>query len=118
MSEPSPAETVVVATFQAKPGRGVELLAEFSELSTEVLRDEPGTLRFALYVEPDSDPLRLTLIEKYASPAAFQAHLDGVLVGYLPRLRDLLASGPDPVVLKPAELTLTVDDTHAARLRI
>src|SRR5687768_9783540 len=40
------------------------------------LRDEPGTLRFDLYEDPDQ-PGRFYLIEAYADEAAFEAHTKG-----------------------------------------
>ncbi|GHF63959.1 hypothetical protein FHX82_003130 [Amycolatopsis bartoniae] len=58
-------------------------------------------------------PIRFDLRSSRSTPLPPRSkHLDGALVGHLP------ASGPDPVVLKPAELTITVDDTDTARLRI
>ncbi|WP_165495258.1 putative quinol monooxygenase [Actinomadura roseirufa] len=111
-------EIVVIARMQAKQGRGTELLALFSELVPEVLRGEPGTLRYAFYVEPGSDPLRVTVIEKYASRAALEAHGAGTLSTYLPRLIDLIDGAPETVELHPAALEVSVGRAEAARLSI
>ncbi|MFI6047380.1 putative quinol monooxygenase [Nocardia sp. NPDC051321] len=111
-------EIVVIASLQAKPGLGTELLALLSELIPRVLSSEPGLQRYAVYVEPDSDPLRLTVIEKYAAETDLAAHNGGVLTDYLPRLLDLVDPAPHTVELRPAPLTLSVSETDAARLTI
>ncbi|MBB1157093.1 MULTISPECIES: putative quinol monooxygenase [Amycolatopsis] len=111
-------EIVVVARLQAKLGRGAELLALFSELVPEVLRDEPDTLRYAFYVEPGSEPLRVTVVEKYPSRTALDAHNTGVLTKYLPRLLELLDGAPEPVELRPAELAFSASAADAARLSL
>ncbi|MFD3563825.1 putative quinol monooxygenase [Streptomyces sp. NPDC058686] len=116
--EPSMSEIVVIARLQAKRGCGAELLELFSELVPQVLGSEPGTLLYAFYVEPDSDPLRVTVVEKYASHAAQLAHGSGTLTAYLPRLLDLVDGAPDTVELRPAELTVSVGAADAARLSI
>ncbi|MFD5700289.1 putative quinol monooxygenase [Streptomyces lasiicapitis] len=116
--EPSMSEIVVIARLQAKHGRGPELLQLFSELAPQVLDSEPGTLRYAFYVEPDSDPLRVTVVEKYASRAAHEAHGTGVLTAYLPQLLDLLDGAPDIVELRQAPLAVSVGEAEAARLSI
>lgn len=55
----------------------------------------PEALRYAFYVEPDSDPLRVTVVEKYPSRDALDAHNTGVLTKYLPRLLELLDGAPE-----------------------
>ncbi|MFE9577215.1 putative quinol monooxygenase [Nocardia sp. NPDC006044] len=111
-------EVVVIATLQAKPERGAELLALLAELVPPVLREEPGLQRYAFYVEPGADPLRVTVIEKYAADADLEAHNSGVLVDYLPRLLELVDPAPQTVELRPAQLAVTVSETDAARLTI
>lgn len=111
-------EIVIIARLQAKPGRGAEMLALFSELAPAVLRDEPDTLRYAFYVEPGSDPLRVTVVEKYPSRAALDAHNTGVLTKYLPRLLELLDGAPETVELRPADLAVSVSADDAARLSL
>ncbi|GAA5099966.1 putative quinol monooxygenase [Nocardia iowensis] len=111
-------EIVVIATLQAKPGRGAELLALLSALIPPVLRSEPGLERYAFYVEQGCDPLRVTVIEKYASGTDLTAHNSGVVAGYLPRLLDLVDPAPHTIELRPAPLTFTVSETDAARLTI
>ncbi|MBD3006461.1 antibiotic biosynthesis monooxygenase [Streptomyces antimycoticus] len=111
-------EIVVVGHLQAKPGRGADLLSLFSELVPRVLREEPEVLRYAFYVEPDRDPLRVTVVEKYASRAAAEAHNAGALAEYLPLLLDLLDGPPDTVELSPADLAISVGEADAARLSI
>ncbi|MFD2468849.1 putative quinol monooxygenase [Amycolatopsis silviterrae] len=108
-------EIVVLARLQAKPGLGTELLALFSELVPEVLRTEPETLRYAFYVEPDSEPLRVTVVEKYPTRAALDAHNTGVLTTYLPKLLELLDGAPETVELRPAELAVS---DHTGRLSL
>ncbi|WP_158605610.1 putative quinol monooxygenase [Amycolatopsis panacis] len=112
-------ELVVIAQLRAKPGQGPELLSLLSDLAAEVLRTEPGTLRYAFLVEPDTDPLRVTVIEGYASRAAADAHNTGVLTNYLPRLLELLDVAPVTVELQPAEMKVSTDDEAAvARLSV
>jgi quinol monooxygenase YgiN len=91
-------EIVVIGHLRAKPGRAADLLALLSELIPPVLNSEPGLQRYAFYVEPESDPLRVTVIEKYATSTDLPA--------------------PDTVELRPAPLTLTVSETDATRLTI
>ncbi|MEV0118437.1 putative quinol monooxygenase [Streptomyces sp. NPDC050844] len=116
--EPPMSEIVVIARLQAKRGCGAELLELFSELAPQVLSREPGTLRYAFYVEQNSDPLRVTVVEKYASRAAHDAHGAGVLTAYLPKLLDLVDGAPDTVELQPAALAVSVGEADAARLSI
>ncbi|ANY06847.1 putative quinol monooxygenase [Pseudonocardia sp. HH130630-07] len=112
------AETVVVVRLRARPGRGEELRALLGELATRVLQEEPRTLRYAFYTEPGSDPVRITVVEQYASPADRAAHDAGVLVEYLPRLLELVDPAPEVVVLEPADLPVRADPAAAARLRL
>lgn len=116
--EPTVSEVLVIASLQAKPERGAELLALLAELIPPVLHSEPGLQRYAFYVEPGTDPLRVTVIEKYAAEADLEAHNSGVLVDYLPRLLDLVDPAPHTVELRPASLAVTVSDGDAARLSI
>ncbi|MBU3067807.1 antibiotic biosynthesis monooxygenase [Nocardia sp. NEAU-G5] len=106
-------EIIVIASLHAKPGRGADLLALLSELIPPVLRSEPNLQRYAFYVEPGSDPLHVTVIEKYASKADMDAHNSGVLTGYLPRLLDLVDPAPHTVELHPAPLTITAGAADA-----
>ncbi|WP_338772755.1 antibiotic biosynthesis monooxygenase [Nocardia vulneris] len=111
-------EIVVIASLQAKAGRGADLLALLSELAPRVLHTEPQLQRYAFYVEPDSDPLRVTVIEKYATRADQAAHDSGVLTEYLPRLLDLVDPAPHTIELHPAPLTVEVSAADAARLTV
>ncbi len=111
-------EFIVIANLQAKPGRADDLLALLSELATEVLRTEPELQRYAFYVEPGSDPLRVTVIEKYPAKSVQDAHNNGVLVDYLPRLLELVESEMPLVELQPAPLNVSVGAADAARLSI
>jgi quinol monooxygenase YgiN len=98
---------VAVAHLQAKPGRGPDLLALFGELVPEVVRTEPETIRYEVFVPLDADqqePLQVTVIEEYASREAADAHLNGVQRDYLPRLVELLAAPPNVVALRAADL--------------
>ncbi len=116
--EPTLSEIVVLASLQAKAGRGAELLALLSELAPRVLHTEPQLQRYAFYVEPDSDPLRVTVIEKYATRADLVAHDNGVLTEYLPRLLDLVDPAPRTIELHPAPLTVEVSAVDVARLTV
>ncbi|MCQ8835475.1 putative quinol monooxygenase [Streptomyces malaysiensis] len=108
-------EVIVLARLQAKPGHGPDLLSLLSDLAGEVMDTEPETLRYAILAEPSSEPLQITVIERYASRAAAEAHDTGVLTKYLPELLDLLDVPPSTVELQPAGLAVSVDD---GRLRI
>jgi quinol monooxygenase YgiN len=116
--EPTLSEIVVIARLQAATGRGPELLDLLAELAPQVLRTEPDTLRYALYVESGADPLRVVVIEKYRSRAGADAHNSGVLSEYLPRLLDLLDGAPDVVELHAADLAVSLGDVDAERLSI
>ncbi len=60
----------------AQAGKESELL-EFLQWDAEVaVSDEPGTLRFDVYVVPD-EPDSFYLYEMYASDEAFERHRDG-----------------------------------------
>ncbi|PXX58127.1 quinol monooxygenase YgiN [Nocardia tenerifensis] len=111
-------DIVVLASLQAKPGRGDELLALLAELVPPILRSEPDLHRYAFYIEPGSDPLRVTVIEKYASAAAKEVHDNGALTDYLPRLLDLIDPAPQVVELRPAPLVVDLGEDEAARLTI
>lgn len=99
-------EIVLIANLQAKPGRGSELLELFAELTTEVLATEPDTLRYALLVVPNSEPLKGMVIEKYASAEAVRAHERGALARYWSQMAELLSGDPEVVTLIPAQLPL------------
>lgn len=65
---------VLYAEFTAKPGHEAEtsrLILEFAD----VVRQEPGNLRFEVYVRSD-DTSRFFVFEQYRDEAAFQAHLN------------------------------------------
>ncbi len=58
----------------------------------EVVRAEPGNLRFEAYVEPDTGAL--VVVERYADADAFQAHLsDPANAEFNGRLADVLGGG-------------------------
>lgn len=94
-------EIVALAHLQARRGAGPALLDLLAGLSAEVMTTEPETLRYAFLTESGSDPLRVTVVERYPSRAAHDAHRTGVLTEYLPALLDLLDGAPHTVELTP-----------------
>jgi quinol monooxygenase YgiN len=73
----------VIVTMRIKPGRMGEFLAACGELRPQVLA-EPGCLAYDYTrdtasprdPQPQLDPDRITLIERWASPGALKAHLE------------------------------------------
>jgi quinol monooxygenase YgiN len=82
------ASVVLVVEFTARPDTLDELRERLLRL-VALTRTEDGCLRYDLHGHPD-DPLRLTFVEEWASPAAHAAH-DGTdwvrdIREHLPRL--------------------------------
>ena len=73
-SEPEPsAEVTILVTLRAKPGRGSEL-EQAAVGFVEATRQLEGALGSTLY-RSSSDPLTLTLVERFAGPEAFSRHM-------------------------------------------
>ncbi len=69
----SETEIAILAQFTAKPGQAEALRAAIYDVMGKTLA-EPGCRRFVLYQSVD-DPNLLSVIEKFASQADFDAHL-------------------------------------------
>ncbi|MGV8908568.1 MAG: putative quinol monooxygenase [Propionicimonas sp.] len=71
-NETASAQIDLIATIEVRPHvlpAAVALLLKYGE----VVRAEPGNLRFEAYRDRDSGSL--VIVERYDSPAAFDAHL-------------------------------------------
>lgn len=81
----------LIATIEVPPDRlaaASQLLVEYGE----VVRAEPGNLRFETYT--DADTGALVVVERYADAAAFQAHLtDPANATFNGRLGEVLGGG-------------------------
>lgn len=66
------ASVVLLVEFTARPDTVEELRERLLRLVV-LTRAEDGCLRYDLHSHPD-DPLRLTFVEEWASPAAHAAH--------------------------------------------
>ncbi len=66
-------EIAIVAQFTAKEGCAQDLLAAIYDVQGKTLA-EPGCLRFVLH-QGVEDPTTMTVVEKFASQAAFDSHL-------------------------------------------
>lgn len=64
----------VIATVQAKPGKGAELEADFKSYAEQVKANEPGTLLYTLNRSRE-DPDTFYAIEIYQDDAAVAAHM-------------------------------------------
>jgi quinol monooxygenase YgiN len=64
----------VIATVQAKPGRGAELEADFRAWAEVVKEKEPGTLQYTLSRSRESPDLFYAL-ETYRDQAAVDVHM-------------------------------------------
>lgn len=70
----SETEVAVIAQFTAKEGMAEELRAALHHAIGLGLCNEPGCKRLILY-QCVEDPKVMTVIEKFADQAAFEAHL-------------------------------------------
>lgn len=70
----SEVQVAVIAQFTAKEGMVEELRAALHDAIKLGLTNEPGCLRLILY-QCVEDPRVMTVIEKFADQAAFEAHL-------------------------------------------
>ena len=90
----------VVVTMMIKEGHLQDFLAVCAEVRPKVLK-EPGCQAYDYYRDAPWPPAapkpveshRLTLLERWDSPAALQAHLDTPhMKGFASRVKDLRAS--------------------------
>ena len=92
---PETNQVVVVATMKIRPERKDEVRAALIRQVERVHAEEPGALLFAAHESAD----RLTLIEKWDSPQALQAHVAGDAIA---ESRAVL----EPSLLEPAEIQI------------
>jgi quinol monooxygenase YgiN len=86
---------IVVATFEAAPGRADELVAVLSTVIPEV-HAEDGCELYSLHRDGDL----LVIIEKWTSRDALAVHSGGAaLAGLGPRMQGLVAGAPNVVRL-------------------
>jgi quinol monooxygenase YgiN len=97
----------VIATIHTAPGRRDDFLAAFSQLAPDV-RAEVGCIEYGPAVDldtPVSQPVRadvVTVLEKWASVAALEDHLNAPhMRRYKDRVKDIVA-GLEIRVLEPA----------------
>ena len=85
---------IVVATFQARPGKENELRAALTGLLAPT-RKEAGCLSYDLHQLPD-DPLRFLFYETWASQEAIGAHMQMPHIQVLlPRVDELCVAFPE-----------------------
>ncbi len=87
----------VVATFEARPGKELELRNALMGLVAPT-RKENGCLNYDLHVLPEN-PARFLFHENWTSKAALDAHLQNThLQAFLPRLDELCVKPPEIVI--------------------
>jgi quinol monooxygenase YgiN len=92
---PETNQVIVVATMKIRSERKNEVRAALIRQVERVHAEEPGALLFAAHESAD----RLTLIEKWDSPQALQAHVAGDAIA---ESRAVL----EPSLLEPAEIQI------------
>jgi len=94
------AEVVVVGSFSARPGKERETEEAFRAV-LEPTHAEQGCVLYALHRGVD-DPRRLTLIERWDSREALDAHLSSPHINeLLARADDLFGDSAEIVVYEP-----------------
>jgi quinol monooxygenase YgiN len=98
----------VLATIELAEGQQESFFKAFRAL-IPIVRDEDGCIEYGLAVDSDTDipgvaparPNKVTVIEKWASPAALEAHLKAPhMAKYRERAKDSIV-GVTIQVLKP-----------------
>jgi len=92
-------EVTILVTLRAKPGRGAELELAAVEF-VEATRQVEGALGSTLY-RSSSDPLTLTLVERFAGQEAFSRHMAS---DYFRRFQDV----QQPLLAAPVEAVFLV----------
>src|SRR5258708_21742926 len=82
----------IVATIKTVPGKRDEYLTFLKAHGKRCLATEPGTLQFDILV-PHEEVDTVMLYELYASPEAFQTHLNGTSIQQLQRETARLHAG-------------------------
>ena len=84
----------VVATFQARPGKEVELKIALIGLVAPT-RLEKGCLSYDLHASPE-DPTKFLFYENWTSQAALDAHMQSPQIkALLPRVDEFCAAFPE-----------------------
>ena len=84
----------VVATFQARPGKEVELKQALISLVAPT-RQEAGCLNYDLHASPE-DPAKFLFHENWASKELLDAHLKSPhIAALLPRVDELCVAFPE-----------------------
>ena len=87
----------VVATFQARPGKEVELKIALIGLVAPP-RLEKGCISYDLHASPE-DPAKFLFYETWTSQAALDAHMQSAQIkALLPRVDELCAAFPQIVL--------------------
>jgi quinol monooxygenase YgiN len=85
---------IVVATFQAKPGKEAELKKALIGLVAPT-RQEAGCLNYDLHASPE-DPAKFLFHENWTSKALLDAHLQSAHIkALLPRVDELCVAFPE-----------------------
>jgi quinol monooxygenase YgiN len=93
----NPKPVTVIATFQANPGKEVELQKALTSLIART-RQEPGCINYDLHVSAEY-PSRFLFHETWTSRAHLDAHLQSEHVKVMfPRVSELCVAFPDIVV--------------------
>ena len=90
---------IVIATVTCHPGRREDFLREFRLLVPEVLKED-GCIEYGPTIDAatklskqNTDTDRVTIVEKWTSLAALQAHLEAPhMAAYRPKVKDFVAN--------------------------
>ena len=97
---PKTAQTIVLATAKAKPGKEVELETALRDVAAPI-RAQRGCLQFELY-RSAQDPAAITALERWSYVEDHARHLQGEHVKTLiTRFDGILAAPPEIVTMKP-----------------
>src|SRR5579859_4216332 len=95
-------EIVVLATARAKPGKEADLESALREVAAPT-RSQQGCLQFELY-RSAQDHAQITALERWASEADHERHIQGDHVKRLMnRFEGILAGPPEIVSMTPLE---------------
>ncbi len=85
-------EITVSYKWTAKPGKGEELKAMYSEVLETAKATEEGTLRFDVFEVSETGDL--LVVDVFRDGAALGAHLGGTAAEYFPKLSEIATPGP------------------------
>ncbi len=100
---------IVIATVQCHAGQRDQFVAEFQQLVPSVLAEE-GCIEYGPTVDADTsltkqnvDPDRVTIVEKWESIEALEAHLVAPhMQAYRPKVKDFVESSELRILTIPA----------------